>query len=64
MKIKKNETYAEFIKRVRTKAKYTQQEFAEELGVERTTIYYWEIEHRTPSLKSQRKIDEFASRIK
>lgn len=64
MKIKKNETYADFIKRVRAKAKYTQQELAAELGVERTTIYYWEIERRTPSLKSQRKIDEFANGIK
>lgn len=64
MKIKSNENYADFIKRVRKKAKYTQQEFAEALGVERTTIYYWETENRKPSLKSQRKIDEFASTIK
>lgn len=64
MKIKTNENYSDFIKRVRAKSKYTQQELATALGVERTTIYYWEIEKRTPSLKNQRKIDEFAKTIK
>ena len=64
MRIKKNESYAEFILRVRTKSKRTQKEFAKLLGFEATIIHLWETGKRNPSMKSQRIIDEFAKTIK
>lgn len=64
MRIKKGESYAEFILRVRTKAKRTQKEFAKLLGFEATIIHLWETGKRNPSMKSQRIIDEFAKTIK
>lgn len=64
MRIKKDESYAEFILRVRTKSKRTQKEFAKLLGFEATIIHLWETGKRNPSMKSQRIIDEFAKTIK
>lgn len=64
MRIKKDESYAEFILRVRKKSKRTQKEFAELLGFEATIINLWETGKRVPSMKSQRIIDEFAKKIK
>ena len=64
MRIKKNESYAEFIARIRQKTKYTQRELAELMGFEVTIVNLWETGKRTPSMKSQRKIDEFAKSVK
>ena len=63
MKIKKNETYADFLKRIRETAKITQQELALRLGVSENSVGGWE-KGRNPSFASKRAIDEFASKIK
>jgi DNA-binding transcriptional regulator YiaG len=63
MKIKKGENYAEFIKRIRVKKKYTVAEFAYELGVSATIVSLWENEKRCPSFKNQRLIDEYAKEL-
>ena len=64
MKIRKDESYADFLLRLRLKTKRTQKEFAELLGFEATIIHLWETGKRVPSMKSQRIIDEFAKTIK
>jgi transcriptional regulator with XRE-family HTH domain len=64
MKIKKGESYSEFIARIRQKTKYTQRELAEIMGFEVTIVNLWENGRQNPSMKSQRKIDEFAKTIK
>jgi transcriptional regulator with XRE-family HTH domain len=64
MRIKKNESYAEFIARIRQKTKYTQRELAELMGFEVTIVNLWENGRQIPSMKSQRIIDEFAKTIK
>lgn len=64
MKIKKGESYSEFIARIRQKTKYTQRELAEFMGFEVTIVNLWENGRKIPSMKSQRKIDEFAKTIK
>lgn len=64
MRIKKNESYADFLLRLRLKTKRTQKEFAKLLGFEATIIHLWETGKRVPSMKSQRFIDEFAKTIK
>lgn len=63
MKIKKGENYAEFIKRIRVKKKYTVAEFAYELGVSATIVSLWENEKRSPSFKNQRLIDDYAKEL-
>lgn len=64
MKIKNGESYGDFIRRVRLKTKYTQKEIASLMGFEVTIINLWENGKRTPSMKSQRIIDDFAKGIK
>jgi transcriptional regulator with XRE-family HTH domain len=51
MKIKRNETYGAFIKRIRQTAKLTQADFAIAVGVGANSV-------------SKRAIDEFAKTIK
>lgn len=63
MKIKKGENYAEFIKRIRIKKKYTVAEFAKEIGVSATIVSLWENGKRLPSFKNQRLIDEYAKEL-
>lgn len=63
MKIKKGENYADFIKRIRVKKKYTIAEFAYEIGVSATIVSLWENEKRFPSFKNQRAIDEYAKEL-
>lgn len=63
MKIKKKETYADFLKRIRETAKITQQELALRLGVSENSVGGWE-KGRNPSFASKRAIDEFARKIK
>ena len=63
MKIKKSETYADFLKRIRETAKITQEELALRLGVSEMSVWAWE-NGRNPSFASKRAIDEFARKIK
>lgn len=63
MKIKKGENYAEFIKRIRVKKKYTVAEFAKEICVSATIVSLWENGKRLPSFKNQRLIDEYAKEL-
>ena len=64
MKIKKGETYGEFLKRIRQTAKFTQDDLAVRLGFTKRSICAWERGNSTPSLPSQREIDVFAKTIK
>lgn len=64
MKIKRNETYGSFVKRVRLGAKLTQTEFAHRLGFSYQTISNWERGVTQVPLHSQRVVDEFARKIK
>lgn len=64
MKIKKAETYGEFIKRIRTNAKLTQLQFCQLTGFGKTSVSMWENNRSHPSLPSQREIDEFAKTVK
>lgn len=63
MKIKKGETYPEFVKRVRIAAKLTQVEMALRMGISPSTLSRWENGINVPHF-SQRRIDEFAKTIK
>lgn len=63
MKIKRNETYGEFVYRIRQVAKITQADFALRLGYTRQSVGAWE-NGREPSLATKREIDEFARKIK
>jgi transcriptional regulator with XRE-family HTH domain len=63
MKINKDETYGEFVKRVRTAAKLTQAEFGLRLGFTYQTISNWERGANVP-LWSQKIVDEYAKTIK
>ena len=63
MKIKKVETYGEFLLRIRETAKITQEELALRLGVSEVSVWNWE-NGRNPSFASKRAIDEFAKKIK
>lgn len=63
MKIKKVETYGEFLLRIRETAKITQEELALRLGVSEMSVWNWE-NGRNPSFASKRAIDEFAKTIK
>ena len=60
MKIDNKETYADFIKKLRFQLKYTREEFAKIIGVEKTSIYLWETGKKVPSFRNQRKIDNLA----
>ena len=64
MKIKRNETYGAFIKRIRQTANLTQQDFATAVGVSETSVSLWESGKNEPNFVSRRAIDEFARKIK
>ena len=64
MKIKRNETYGAFIKRIRQTAKLTQADFAIATGLGRNSVSQWEKGHYEPNFVSKRAIDEFARKIK
>lgn len=64
MKIKRNETYGSFIKRIRQTAKLTQSDFAIAVGVGATSVNQWENGKYEPNFVSKRAIDEFAKTIK
>ena len=64
MKIKRGETYADFIKRIRRKAKITQEEFGLRTGFCKASVCGWESGKCVPSFTSQRVIDDFAKTIK
>ena len=64
MKIKKNETYGDFLKRIRTNAKLTQLQFCQLTGFCKTSVSMWENNRSQPSLPSQRHIDDFAKTVK
>ena len=63
MKIKKGETYAEFIKRVRLKAKLTQVDFATKIGYHPATVSAWERGRPVPHF-TQKVIDYYARKVK
>ena len=48
MKIKRNETYGSFIKRIRQTAKLTQADFAIATGLGRNSVSQWEKGHYEP----------------
>ena len=64
MKIKRNETYGAFIKRIRQTAKLTQADFAIAVGVGANSVSQWENGKYEPNFVSKRAIDEFAKTIK
>jgi DNA-binding transcriptional regulator YiaG len=64
MKIKRNETYGLFIKRIRQTAKLRQVDLALRLGFTSQTISNWERGRVQPPPYSQKLIDEFAKTIK
>lgn len=64
MKIRKNESYGEFCKRLRYACKFTQIQFAEEVGIAKSSVFLYEVRNTTPSFENQRKIDEFAKTVK
>ena len=64
MKIRKRETYADFLRRIRRTANYTQDDLALRLGFSRRSICAWELGKGEPSLSSKREIDLMAKRIK
>lgn len=64
MKIKPKETYGEFCKRIRYTCKLTQSQFAEEVGIVKSSVYLYEVKGTTPSLRNQKKIDDYAKTIK
>lgn len=49
----------EFIKKIRTEKLLTQKEFAQRVGVSLFAVRMWEQGKRSPSLRHQRKIQEF-----
>lgn len=63
MKIKKGETYGEFVKRLRQTANLTQEELALRLGISRKSVGNWE-NGTEPSFICRRLIDEFAKGVK
>lgn len=63
MKIKKGETYAEFVKRVRMATKLTQEDFAVQIGYNVSTVSAWERGRNVPVF-TQKVIDDFAKGIK
>ena len=64
MKIKRNETYGAFIKRIRQTANLTQADFAIAVGVGANSVSQWENGKYEPNFVSKRAIDEFARKIK
>lgn len=64
MKIKRNETYGQFVKRIRQAANLTQRDFAAATGLGRSSVMAWENGKFEPSFVSRRVIVEFAKKIK
>ena len=63
MKINRGESYGEFIKRIRDRAKLTQAEFAHRLGYTAVSVCKWE-RGANLSFQAKRNIDEFARKVK
>lgn len=63
MRINKDETYNDFLRRLRARQKLTQEEFALRLGFTASTISRWENGAKIPYF-SQRVIDDYAKRVK
>jgi transcriptional regulator with XRE-family HTH domain len=49
--------FSDEIKAIRAKRKWTQQQLADELGVDLMTINRWENKHQRPSKLAQRQVD-------
>jgi DNA-binding transcriptional regulator YiaG len=64
MKIKRNETYGQFVKRIRQTANLTQEDFATATGLGVNSVCQWEKGRYEPNFISRRAIDEFARKIK
>lgn len=64
MKIKRNETYGAFVKRIRERANLTQLDFCLRTGLCQSSVSDWESGKRQPNFVSRRAIDEFARKIK
>lgn len=62
MKVKKGESYADFLRRIRTRLKITQTDLALRLGVTAKTVCLWERGANIPPY-SQRIVDDFAAEI-
>lgn len=56
-----SEKFCENLKRIRTEKGYTQKEFAEKLGVAKSTYCMYENGKREPNLKTVRRISELLS---
>ena len=63
MKIKKNETYADFLKRIRYTNNLTQADLALRFGFARSSICAWESGNAKPRLSTKREIDRLAKKI-
>ena len=64
MKIKHNETYGQFVKRIRQTANLTQEDFATATGLGVNSVCHWEKGRYEPNFISRRAIDEFARKLK
>lgn len=64
MKIRPKETYQEFCKRLRYACKLTQEQFAEEVGISKSSVWLYETKGTIPSFENQKKIDEFAKTVR
>lgn len=64
MKIKRNETYGAFVKRIRQTANLTQADFCAASGFGHSAVSAWETGKSEPNFVSRRAIDEFARKIK
>jgi transcriptional regulator with XRE-family HTH domain len=62
MKIKRGESYGDFLRRIRARLKVTQTDLALRLGVTAKTVCLWENGGNIP-LHSQRIVDEFAAEL-
>ena len=64
MKIKPKETYGEFCKRLIFACKLTQEQFAEKVGIAKSSVWLYETKGATPSFINQKKIDEFSKTVR
>ena len=64
MKIKKGESYGDFLRRIQMEANYTQEDLALRLGFSKRAICYWLKGESEPSFSSKRTIDIMARKIR